>query len=121
MERGFAMVTRRQLVTTGTLGGAALLVPAAFFERRPARADAVPGGTLDPHKVPKYALPLFVLPAMPGSQSLDGTVETGTNKTVKVGHVSLNPGHFIIKVSPTKISGDELFRLRHMELRTTAQ
>src|SRR2546421_3426681 len=73
MERGFAMVTRRQLVTTGTLGGAALLVPAAFFERRPARADAVPGGTLDPHKVPKYVLPLFVLPAMPGGRSVGGT------------------------------------------------
>jgi spore coat protein A, manganese oxidase len=59
------MVTRRQLIRTGTVGGAALLVPAALLTRQQAFADPVPGGTLDPTKVPKYVLPLFVPPAMP--------------------------------------------------------
>jgi bilirubin oxidase len=45
----------------------------AFAERRSAQAAAVPGGTLDPHTVPKYVLPLFVLPAMPGGRSVGGT------------------------------------------------
>ncbi|HXF11030.1 MAG TPA: hypothetical protein VN625_09605, partial [Desulfuromonadaceae bacterium] len=56
-----------------------------------------------------------------GNQTLDGTVEGGTNQVVKVGHVSLKPGAFTIKVSATKIAGPELFRLRNLELRTTAQ
>jgi FtsP/CotA-like multicopper oxidase with cupredoxin domain len=66
------MVTRRQIIQAGTVGSAALLVPAAFIARQQAFADPVPGGTLDPTKVPKYVLPLFVLPAMPGAQSVGG-------------------------------------------------
>src|SRR5256714_8953116 len=66
------MVTRRQVIQAGTVGGAALLVPAAFVARQQAFADPVPGGTLDPTKVPKYVLPLFVLPAMPGGQQTGG-------------------------------------------------
>src|SRR5207248_878506 len=64
------MVTRRQVIQAGTVGGAALLVPAAFIARQQAFADPVPGGTLDPTKVPKYVLPLFVLPAMPGGRDM---------------------------------------------------
>ena len=67
------MVTRRQVIQAGTVGGAALLVPAAFIARQQAFADPVPGGTLDPTKVPKYVLPLFVLPAMPGGRQVGGT------------------------------------------------
>ena len=67
------MVTRRHLIRAGTVGGAALLVPAAFVERRQAFADPVPGGTLDPNRIPKYVLPLFVLPAMPGGRPVGGT------------------------------------------------
>src|SRR2546421_5467392 len=67
------MVTRRQVIQAGPVGGAALLVPAAFIARQQAFADPVPGGTLDPTKVPKYVLPLFVLPAMPGGRSVGGT------------------------------------------------
>ena len=40
------MVTRRQVIQAGTVGGAALLVPAAFIARQQAFADPVPGGTL---------------------------------------------------------------------------
>src|SRR6266571_2522745 len=72
-EWGSPMVTRRHLIRAGTVGGAALLVPAAFVERRQAFADPVPGGTLDPNRIPKYVLPLFVLPAMPGGRPVGGT------------------------------------------------
>src|SRR4051812_25051902 len=34
---------------------------------RPAVAAPVPGGTLDPTKIPKYVAPLFFLPEMPKS------------------------------------------------------
>jgi len=67
------MPTRRQLLKTGTLGGAALLVPAALLAR-PAYAQPVPGGTLDPTKVPKYVTPLHlqaVMPTRPGSAGVD--------------------------------------------------
>jgi bilirubin oxidase len=66
------MVTRRQVIKLSTVGGAALLVPAAFASRRRAQAATVPGGTLDPAQVPKYVLPLFVLPAMPGGRTAGG-------------------------------------------------
>src|SRR5262245_59972677 len=67
------MVTRRNLLRTGTIGGAALLVPAAMVARqRQAIADPVPGGTLDPNRIPKYVLPVFVLPAMPVSRMVSG-------------------------------------------------
>src|SRR5690348_11439513 len=73
VRTGRPMVTRRRLIQAGTVGGAALLVPAAFVARQQAFADPVPGGTLDPTKVPKYVLPLFVLPAMPGGRQVGGT------------------------------------------------
>jgi bilirubin oxidase len=59
------MATRRQLIKAGTVGGAALLVPAAAWLRDPAYADSVPGGTLDPRSVPKYVTPLHIPPALP--------------------------------------------------------
>src|SRR2546430_5002755 len=74
------MVTRRQLITSSMAGGAVLLTQAAIMwpaetanhrvlparrRARPAPGAPVPGGTLDPARVPKYVVPLFVLPAMP--------------------------------------------------------
>src|SRR5690349_19593366 len=59
------MVSRRQVLKAGTVTGAATLVPAALIGRRAAQAAAVPGGTLDPTTIRKYATPLFVIPAMP--------------------------------------------------------
>src|SRR5579859_1778036 len=58
------MPTRRQLLQAGTVSGAALLVPAAYLAR-PALADPVQGGTLDPRSLPKYVNPLAILPVMP--------------------------------------------------------
>jgi spore coat protein A len=65
------MMNRRQLIATGAVGGAALLVPFSFLQRRPAEAAPVPGGTLDPQKIPKYVLPLFIPPALPGTEYLE--------------------------------------------------
>src|SRR5256714_1094695 len=65
------MMNRRQVITTGAVGGAALLVPVSFLQRRPAQAAPVPGGTLDPQKIAKYVLPLFIPPAMPGTEYLE--------------------------------------------------
>ncbi|MCU7727770.1 multicopper oxidase domain-containing protein [Actinoplanes sp. KI2] len=70
------MPTRRQLLKTGAIAGAAALVPAGILLRTgTALAQPVPGGTLDPTTIPKYVTPLFVIPAMPSSgstSSMDG-------------------------------------------------
>jgi bilirubin oxidase len=57
------MLTRRQLIVAGTVVGAAAISPAAV--RTSASADPLPGGTLDPTRVPKYVTQLFALPTMP--------------------------------------------------------
>jgi FtsP/CotA-like multicopper oxidase with cupredoxin domain len=57
-----ADVTRRGLLQTTALVGVGLLAPRAFKRRAYAQ---VPGGTLDPTTIPKYADPLVVPPAMP--------------------------------------------------------
>jgi spore coat protein A, manganese oxidase len=63
------MLTRRQLLKAGAIGGASLLLPAGLRPGilRPASvlADAIPGGTLDPTTIPKYVTPLVIPPAMP--------------------------------------------------------
>ncbi len=56
------MITRRQFLKAGAAGGAGLLVPWATVSR--ARA-AIPGGSLDPTTIRKYAAPLVVPPVMP--------------------------------------------------------
>ena len=52
-----------------------------------------------------------------GSQSLDSTVQPDASQPASLGHVMLGPGTFEIKVSADKINGDELFRLRSLELK----
>ncbi|MFI5893716.1 multicopper oxidase family protein [Actinoplanes sp. NPDC051513] len=67
------MPTRRQLLKTGAIAGAATLVPAGVLLRGgTALAQPVPGGTLDPTTIPKYVTPLFVIPAMPAAGSTSG-------------------------------------------------
>jgi len=67
------MPTRRQLLKTGAIAGAASLVPAGILLRNgTALAQPVPGGTLDPTTIPQYVTPLFVIPAMPASGSASG-------------------------------------------------
>ena len=55
-----------------------------------------------------------------GSQVLSGEVKSGTNQIIALGRVSLPPGSFEIKVSPAKINGGELLRLRSLELKPVA-
>jgi spore coat protein A len=60
------MLNRRQFIYGGGFLAAGLLVPRLAGPRRTATLlDAVPGGTLDPASIAKYAAPLFILPAMP--------------------------------------------------------
>ena len=67
------MLTRRQVIQAGTIGGAAaILVPSALRSSAPASAAAVPGGTLDPTTLAKYVTPLFVLPVMPRAATASG-------------------------------------------------
>jgi spore coat protein A len=56
------MISRRQFLKGGAVGGAALLVP--WEAASPAWA-AIPGGSLDPTTIPKYAAPLVIPPVMP--------------------------------------------------------
>jgi alpha-L-fucosidase len=56
-----------------------------------------------------------------GSQQLEGTVKAGDPQIRSLGRVSLRPGRFEIGVTTQKINGDELFRLRSLELRPVAQ
>jgi spore coat protein A len=68
------MITRRQLLKGGALGGAALLVPWRVASRAWA---AIPGGTLDPAEIAKYVAPLVIPPAMP---SLSGVGNSGIDR-----------------------------------------
>ncbi len=62
------MITRRQFLKLGTLAGIGIAVRPTW---NPPRAfAAIPGGTLDPTTVPKYAMPLVVPPAMPKTGSI---------------------------------------------------
>jgi bilirubin oxidase len=56
------MITRRQLLKEGAVGGAALLVPWRTTSRALA---AIPGGTLEPAAIAKYVAPLVIPPVMP--------------------------------------------------------
>lgn len=64
-----ATLTRRHLLKPGVAAGARLLLP-----RRPWSGKAfaaIPGGSLDPGAITKYAMPPPVPPAMPGSRGSD--------------------------------------------------
>ena len=56
------MLTRRQFLKGGAVGGAALLVP---WEATGQAWAAIPGGSLDPRAIAKYVAPLVVPPVMP--------------------------------------------------------
>lgn len=75
-------LSRRSVLRTAVVGGGVLAAGSAGLiassRSSPGRAATaqtpVPGGTLDPTKVPKYVTPLPVLPAMPRT----GTVSSGS-------------------------------------------
>jgi alpha-L-fucosidase len=56
-----------------------------------------------------------------GPQILKGEVKAGGEETVLLGKVTLAPGDFEIKVAAGTVSGDELFRLRRLELKPVAK
>jgi FtsP/CotA-like multicopper oxidase with cupredoxin domain len=58
-------ITRRQLMQSGAVAGAGLLL--WRFGGGRAFAQPVPGGLLDPASIPKYVTPLVIPPAMPRS------------------------------------------------------
>src|SRR6266508_5078563 len=63
------MVSRRQILTAGMVGGAALLLPRSAW-------PATPSAILDPSGIGKYVTPLVIPPAMPVTSTLQkGTVD----------------------------------------------
>src|SRR6266545_8032108 len=62
------MITRRRFFKISAIAGAAMLapwkVPWQLTVPR-AYAEPIPGGTLDPHDIPKFATPMLIPPAMP--------------------------------------------------------
>ncbi len=65
------MITRRRLLKLGAVAGAGLFLPLRW--KVPKAFAAIPGGSLDPTTVPKYAMPLVIPPAMP--QTRRGAVD----------------------------------------------
>jgi len=55
-----------------------------------------------------------------GPHTLAGEVKPGTDQTVSLGRVLLEPGSFEIKITASQIHGGELFRLRSLELKPLA-
>ena len=67
MKKKKFKMTRRQVLKAGMIGSAGLMLPWKF---KLSKAWAqIPGGTLSPHNVDKYVLPLVKPPAMPGKFS----------------------------------------------------
>jgi spore coat protein A len=62
-------MTRRQLLKAGLIGGAGMMLPWKF--KLPKAWAQIPGGSLPPGDVAKYALPLVKPPAMPPSKILN--------------------------------------------------
>jgi len=61
--REVGMATRRTFLKTGMLAGTATLLP--WGKRWGSLFAQVPGGSLDPESIGKYAMPLIIPPAMP--------------------------------------------------------
>ncbi len=58
------MVSRRSFLKLGGAAGAALYLTTYFGGVKRVFAQ-IPGGTLDPHSVPKYMTPMLIPPVMP--------------------------------------------------------
>jgi FtsP/CotA-like multicopper oxidase with cupredoxin domain len=57
------------MVSSSLRGGALALAGAVLWIPFTARAEPLPGGTLDPTTIPQYVAPLIVPPEMPGSET----------------------------------------------------
>ncbi len=69
------MRTRREFLKIGTAGGAGFYLVSKFGLPSRVFAQAIPGGTLDPTSIVKYAMPLVIPPAMPRTMTLPGPVD----------------------------------------------
>lgn len=72
-KAGRMMLTRRRLLKLGAVAGAGLFLPLRW--KFPKAFASIPGGTLDPTTVPKYAEPLIIPPAMPQTGTMGGRVD----------------------------------------------
>ena len=57
------LMTRRQIIKAGMIGGAGLMLPWKF--KVPKVYGQIPGGNLDPEDVSKYQTPMLIPPVMP--------------------------------------------------------
>ncbi len=64
------MTTRREFLKLGGAAGATLFFTVKFGKFSRVFALPIPGGTLDPTAVPKYASPMIIPPAMPRTKRL---------------------------------------------------
>jgi len=64
------MKTRREVLKLGAAGGAGVYLTSKFGSLPRVFAQAIPGGTLDPASIAKYAMPLIVPPAMPRTDTI---------------------------------------------------
>jgi len=62
------MITRRRFIELGAAAGAGMLVPWKWGARQV--LAAIPGGSLNPGAIPKYATQLVIPPAMPKTSTL---------------------------------------------------
>ncbi len=53
-----------------------------------------------------------------GSNSIEGTVQAGEFKAVSVGRLQLSAGTHELRLEPSRLNGRELFRLRHLDLKS---
>jgi hypothetical protein len=67
--------TRRQVLKAGLMGAAGLMLPIKFTTSK--AIAQIPGGTLPPGSIPKYATPLLIPPVMPKAPSSQGKVGPG--------------------------------------------
>ena len=63
------MATRRDFLKAGALGGSGLYLASRYGFIQRAFTQAVPGGSLDPFAIPRFITPLFILPAMPATNT----------------------------------------------------
>jgi FtsP/CotA-like multicopper oxidase with cupredoxin domain len=76
-------LTRRQVLKAGLIGAAGLMLPLKFT---PSKAIAqIPGGTLDPLAIAKYATPLLIPPVMPKA----GTIVQKGGKNIDYYEISM--------------------------------
>jgi spore coat protein A, manganese oxidase len=78
-------LSRRQFLFGSAAAGAGLFLSTLVDGRRVVRAIAIPGGTLDPLAIPKFATPLLIPPVMPRA----GTIRQTGGKNVDYYEISM--------------------------------